>query len=159
MKAYGERIVRWAEDWPNVVLDIAQGKSLRKCCEERDVTLSRAHEWIMADPERARQYNLAYTIQADLRADEVDEIAQELDQNAAQMTAAQVQAKRVAIDAKKWSAGIRNRKKYGDRQTLEVETPQDPRDAKTQLEQLRKELGPVLSIVSTNAAEPGQTAK
>lgn len=148
------KISRFAAAWPETLMKISGGDSLRKCCRDLNIDLKDAHSWIMkADfPERQKAYELAYTLNGDTKADQIDDTAQQLLAEGEKMNSAQVQAYRTAIDALKWSAAIRNRKKYGDKQTVEIEQAQDPRDAKQQLEALMKELKPALTVVESKAA-------
>ena len=143
----------FANAWPDTLMKISGGDSLRKCCRDINVDLKDAHTWIMDKnhPERQIAYDLAYTLNGDTKADQIDDTAQLLLNEGEKMNSAQVQAYRTAIDAFKWSAAIRNRKKYGDKQTVEIEQAQDPRDAKKQLESLIKEIKPALSIVEKAA--------
>lgn len=150
----GEKIKRFAEEWPNTLIKISGGTSLKKCCEALDIDLSNAHKWVMDKnyPERQIAYDLAYTVNADTKADQIDDTAHMLLAEGEKMNSAQVQAYRTAIDALKWSAAIRNRKKYGDKQTVEIEQATDPRTAKQQLEALLKELKPALTVIEGKAA-------
>jgi hypothetical protein len=145
---------RFADAWPETLIKIAGGQSLRKCCEALGIDVANAHKWIMHKdhPERQIAYELAYTVQADNKADQIDDMAQMLIADGKKMNSAEVQAYRTAIDALKWSAAIRNRKKYGEKQTVEIEQAQDPREAKQQLESLLKELKPALTVIQGKAA-------
>lgn len=140
----------FADEWPTTLLKIAGGESLKKCCEAIGIDVSNAHKWVMdkSHPERQVAYDLAYTLNGDTKADQIDDMAQMLIAEGKQMNSAEVQAYRTAIDALKWSAAIRNRKKYGDKQSIEIEQAQDPRTAKEQLSALMKELKPTLSLVA-----------
>lgn len=148
------KIGRFAAAWPETLVKISGGDSLRKCCRDLNIDLKDAHSWIMNKdhPERQVAYDLAYTLNGDTKADQIDDTAQILLSEGESMSSAQVQAYRTAIDAFKWSAAIRNRKKYGDKQTVEIEQAQDPRDAKKQLESLLKELKPALTVIESKAA-------
>lgn len=147
------KISKFANAWPETLMKISGGDSLRKCCRDLNIDLKDAHGWIMnkKHPDRQIAYDLAYTLNGDTKADQIDDTAQLLLNDGEKMNSAQVQAYRTAIDAFKWSAAIRNRKKYGDKQTVEIEQAVDPRDAKKQLESLIKELKPALSIVEKAA--------
>ena len=148
------KIEQFAEAWPEILLEIAQGKSLTKCCEARDIAVSNAHRWIMDKnhPERQVAYDLAYTVNGDTKADQIDDMAQMLIAEGKKMNSAEVQAYRTAIDALKWSAAIRNRKKYGDKQSIEIEQQLDPRSAEEQLKALMNELRPSLTVIEGKAA-------
>lgn len=134
-------------EWAAIVREIATGSSLKAACERRGMERCDVHEWIFKNPGRMREYNDAYVAQGDSIADEITVLAQNLVSGGNRMSHAHVQAIKVAIDAYIWSAAIRNAKKYGNRSTLEIEAPVDPRSAREQLEQLRKELTPILRVV------------
>lgn len=144
------KIEQFAQEWPTTLLKIAGGESLKKCCESMKIDVSNAHKWVMDKdhPERQIAYDLAYTVNGDTKADQIDDMAQMLIADGKKMNSAEVQAYRTAIDALKWSAAIRNRKKYGDKQSIEIEQAQDPRSAQDQLNALMKELKPALSLVA-----------
>jgi hypothetical protein len=102
---------RRAEVVKVICLAIARGESLRRACspEGRPSTTSFL-EWMQEDSVLAEQYARAREDQADHYADEVIEIADsESDPNKA----------RVRIDARKWAAGKRKPKVYGDRLQLD----------------------------------------
>lgn len=145
-------IRKFAEAWPDVLAEIAGGGSFRKSLEARKLDARLAYQWMMAHPERLRRYNEAYTVQADTFADRITEIAEYLIENGDRMGNAHVSANKVAIDALIWACAIRNRKKYGEHKTIEVEAPIDPRSAREQLATLRRELAPVLVIVEQGQA-------
>lgn len=95
---------------------IADGESLRSICEGDDYPDRRTVNRWLADPEHAefrRQYALAREASADADDDDIRDIARRVESGKLDP-----QAARVAIDAKKWSAGKRKPKVYGDSQTL-----------------------------------------
>ena len=154
------KIERWEADWPTIVIEISGGASLKSCCEKRGIKPPNVHRWLIRPDNKARmdEYNQAYTIQADIRADEVDEMAKYLEANGKDMKAAEVQAYRVAIDTKKWSASVRNRRKYAERNTIEVDTPDQPQDALAELNRLKRELGGMLTLVKTDKPKDPEAA-
>jgi hypothetical protein len=95
-----------------ICLEIANGMSLRAACEpEGRPTPATFLEWMQVDIELAKQYARAREDQADFYADEVVEISDtEEDPNRA----------RVRIDARKWAAGKRKPKVYGDKILNEI---------------------------------------
>lgn len=89
---------------------IAEGKSLRKICEDAKKPAKwTVLNWLRAHEEFRAQYTRARNDQADHFADEIIGIADtEKDSNKA----------RVRIDARKWVAGKQRPKKYGDKVQL-----------------------------------------
>lgn len=102
-----------AED---ICFKIADGKSLRSICEGADYPdRSTVFRWL-ADPANAEfrtQYALAREASADADDDDIRDIAGRVEAGKIDP-----QAARVAIDAKKWSAGKRKPKVYGDKVAL-----------------------------------------
>lgn len=95
---------------------IADGESLRSICETASYPDRKTVFRWLADPEFAdfrRQYALAREASADADDDDIRDIAKQV-----QDGKIEPQAARVAIDAKKWSAGKRKPKVYGDSSTL-----------------------------------------
>jgi hypothetical protein len=95
---------------------IADGESLRSICEGDDYPDRRTVNRWLADPEHAefrRQYALAREASADADDDDIRDIARRVEKGDLDP-----QAARVAIDAKKWSAGKRKPKVYGDKVAL-----------------------------------------
>jgi len=95
---------------------IADGESLRGICEDEGYPDRRTVNRWLADPEQAefrRQYALAREASADSDDDDIRDIARRVEKGDLDP-----QAARVAIDAKKWSAGKRKPKVYGDATTL-----------------------------------------
>jgi hypothetical protein len=95
---------------------LADGESLRAICQGEDYPDRRTVNRWLADPEQAefrRQYALAREASADSDDDDIRDIAHRVEKGELDP-----QAARVAIDAKKWSAGKRKPKVYGDATTL-----------------------------------------
>ena len=100
---------------------IADGESLRAICADEDYPDRKTVFRWLADPERAdfrRQYALARETSADADDDDIRDIAGRVEAGKLDP-----QAARVAIDAKKWSAGKRKPKVYGDASTLKHTGP------------------------------------
>jgi hypothetical protein len=95
---------------------IADGESLRQICAGEDFPdRSTVFRWL-ADPANSAfrdQYALARENSADADDDDIRDIAKRVEEGKLDP-----QAARVAIDAKKWSAGKRKPKVYGDAQTV-----------------------------------------
>jgi hypothetical protein len=92
---------------PDVLEQIANGKSLRAICEPEGMPApSTIVSWLQEDKALAEQYAHARERQADFYADEIIEIAD----------AASDPAKaRLQVDARKWKASKLAPKRYGDR--------------------------------------------
>lgn len=87
---------------------ISNGESLKKITDEVDMpNRTSVHTWLIKDKEFLDKYEAARDLQADVYADEMDDIAhdQGLD----------VQRARLIIDTRKWTASKLKPKKYGDK--------------------------------------------
>jgi hypothetical protein len=113
---------------------VTLGKSLSNYCKKKNTpAVSTMLTWMINNPTYAEQYAHAREARADARADKIDDIVQQvldkkIDPNAA----------RVAIDAIKWQAGKEKPKRYGDKQTLDVNdiTRQDESDLRSEFARL-----------------------
>ena len=97
---------------------IAQGQSLIKICRDKAMPpRNNVNKWLLdpAYPEFHAMYARAREAQGDYFADEVIDLADEATKETAQ-------AIRVKIDARKWACGILNPAKYGERQTLKLDS-------------------------------------
>lgn len=141
------KIELFESKWEDTLVRIAGGESLTKLCKEIGIDKGQAHRWIMAESNRRKDYEYAYLLQADSKADMIDDLSMELIEKAKEMTSAEVQAYNVALQSMKWSAANRNSAKYGDRQKVEIESPDKPGDVKDELERLKQELGPRLAFI------------
>lgn len=95
---------------------IADGDSLRFICEGDDFPERRTVFRWLANPDHEafrRQYALAREASADADDDDIRDMAGRVEKGKLDP-----QAARVAIDAKKWSAGKRKPKVYGDKVAL-----------------------------------------
>ena len=140
---------KFALVWETTLQRIADGEGMVTLCKEMGVHPYTARQWIMADPRRMNAYNEAYTFQADTRADQVDDIANNLIENGKDMSNQEVQALRSAIDALKWSAAVKNGRKYADRKNIDMPTAQTPEQAREEIRQLQKEFGPALAMIES----------
>lgn len=95
---------------------IAEGHSLRAIGRMKDMPSAEAvREWLTKDEVFAAQYVRAREEQADHYADEIVAMADE----AIGKDAAEVAARRLAVDARKWVASKLKPKKYGDKVDVE----------------------------------------
>lgn len=99
---------------------IAEGESLRRVCDGKNglPAWRTILEWVAADPALAQQYALACDARADAMAEQILDIA-----DAASGTPEQVQAARLAVDARKWILARMAPRRYGDRVSAEVSGP------------------------------------
>lgn len=90
---------------------IAQGMSLRSICAESGMPTERTvHRWLIDKEEFCQQYARAREDQADFYTDQIIEIADTVEPDAASVAKAKLQ-----IDARKWKASKLAPKKYGDK--------------------------------------------
>lgn len=108
-------IERTQELEDRIFLEIAEGKSLVKVCEEKDMpSRETVRRWIRDDEDFCGNYVRAREEQADFYADEIIEIAD---------TEPDTQKARLRIDARKWVASKLKSKSYGDKVTQEHSGP------------------------------------
>lgn len=97
---------------------IAHGKSLRAVCAEDDMPpMKTIYRWLEANEEFRHQYARARDKQADYFAEEIIEIADNVEAESASVAKAKLQ-----IDARKWAASKIAPKKYGDKSELDVKS-------------------------------------
>lgn len=92
---------------------IANGESLKKITDRSDMpSRPTVHKWLMDNEEFLNNYETARALQADVYADEMDEIAHDINVD--------VQRARLIIDTRKWTASKLKPKKYGDKLDLDA---------------------------------------
>lgn len=93
---------------------IADGQSLAEICRSEHMPKKTlVYEWLRDDKAFAEDYARARETQADSDADAINDIADKVLRGEIEP-----QAARVAIDAKKWAAGVRKPSKYGPKLEL-----------------------------------------
>ena len=100
--------------WGQIIDLLSDGMSYRQI--RRELGAPEYHtiqKWMIEDPEKLQQYARAKEESADSDADDISFIADEVLKGTYDP-----QAARVAIDAKKWIAGKKKPKKYGDKLDL-----------------------------------------
>ncbi len=93
---------------------LAEGESLRSICADKAMPgLSTVLGWLFDDKHEGfpEQYARAREAQAELRADEITDIADGVEHGASEA----VQAARLRVDARKWIAAKLLPKRYGDK--------------------------------------------
>lgn len=94
---------------------IAEAKSLASYCRNTQLGYSTVTDWLRDDQEFAANYTCAREAAGDADADTVTDIRERLIAGEIAPDVA-----RVAIDAAKWSAGVRKPKKYGPKLDIEA---------------------------------------
>lgn len=95
-----------------ICFELSQGKSLVRVCRELGAEYRHVFKWIAENPEFKDNYARARESQADYLADDVLDVADNPD--------IAPDDKRVRIDARKWVAGKMRPKKYGERQSIDL---------------------------------------
>lgn len=94
-------------------------------------------KWIDNYPEFREQYERARQLAADVQADKVLELSQEVLEKPRNANAF-----KVAIDVLKWQAEVRNTERYGKRQAIQVKREKlDPAKLRAEIKRLESELG------------------
>ena len=99
---------------------LAMGESARQICRDDAMpVMSTLMKWLN-EPDKvtfSEQYNRARDCQADFYADEVIDIADELD---AEAESNAIQRARLRIDSRKWKVARMSPRRWGDKQALDV---------------------------------------
>lgn len=95
-----------------ILAQMAEGTSLRKCCEAEGVPISTFLGWVDADPALAEHYAGARARMLDAQAEALEEIGEKA---AAAQTAVEVAGLRLLSDNRKWLLSKLAPKKYGDK--------------------------------------------
>ena len=94
-----------------ICVRLADGQSLRAICRKDDMPcLATVYVWLAKHPEFVEQYTRAKEDQGDTYADEIVDIADNVDEDA--------NSRRVRVDARKWVAAKLKPKRYGDKVDL-----------------------------------------
>ncbi len=103
-----------AEDVPELIDDVASGKSLRAACVDRGIHPGHTYAFLRADDRLWANYARARTIRGDEQGHRVGEIVDKVITGEIAPDVA-----RAAIDGLKWTAGRMAPKLWGDRQQIE----------------------------------------
>lgn len=98
-----------------IIRRIADGEPMYKACEAEGVKHSTFLGWVTQRAELADKYARARECRAELRADQIDELASKVERGELDP-----QAGRVVIDARKWAASKLAPKRYGERIAQEI---------------------------------------
>lgn len=118
---------------------IALGKTLQQALDHVGYLApspARFWVWLENHPEFREQYERARQLAADMHADKVQELAEQVlrDPKASG-------AYKVAADIWRWQAEVRNSGKYGKRIEPKRSKPMDPAKLREEIKRLEKELG------------------
>jgi len=111
-KNKGGRPSKYSEELAQEICDrIANGESLKHITDGSDMpSRPTVHSWLLTMPEFLNKYEAAKAMQADVFADEMDDIAHN--------ESIDTQRARLIIDTRKWTASKLKPKKYGDKVDL-----------------------------------------
>lgn len=117
---------------------IALGATLKRALEKEPLAPSVPLFWRWLDeyPEFNAMYERARVLQADLMADSIIEMAENV-----LKTPKFAPAYKVAADILKWQAEVRNPARYGQKVQIANITPLDPMKIRREIVQLEQELG------------------
>lgn len=133
---------------------IALGATLKQALEKEPLapTIPMFWRWLDEYPEFREMYDRARTLQADLMADTICEMAENVLRQPKFAP-----AYKVAADILKWQAEIRNPGKYGPKVQVEHKATLDPKKLSAEIKQLEAELGlignDVVDIVATEVKD------
>lgn len=122
------------ECFNRIIKHIEEGNSLRSALDMHDMPSSQTfYIWINEDEDKSKQYARACEERSDLIFEEILGIADEsyadkkiLEDGKEVVDGEVVQRSRLRIDARKWMLSKMNPKKYGDRNTVEIEGGEKP---------------------------------
>lgn len=121
---------------------IAMGKTLEEALDVVGFdapTITQFFTWLDTYPDYREKYERARMLAADMDADHIKKLAKQVVGKQASVTGGY----RVAIDALKWQAEMRNRSKYGNKAPEAPKMPMDPKQIREEIKRLEKELGMV----------------
>lgn len=125
-------VQRWAQSTPNAIEElcayISNGGHLNAFCKEHGFAWSSLDYWIHDDERRAEMYARARETRADKLADEIVQIADEVEVSAQYqgeevtlaLDSTAVARNKLRVDARKWVAAKLKPRTYGDKTTTEV---------------------------------------
>lgn len=107
---------------------VSIGESINKICSAPDMPSRKSFfEWVLNNPEIQRRYELAIVARTDFYAEEIIEIADDgsrdtyIDGDGNERSDNEVIARsKLRVDARKWFVSKMNPKKYGDKQTIDL---------------------------------------
>lgn len=98
-----------------ICLRISNGRSLSAVCRDKDMpSRSIIYDWLAEKKDFSDRYHEADLQRADFHADEMIEIADNVEPDTAEVAKARLQ-----IDTRKWQVARMNATKYGDKQQVD----------------------------------------
>lgn len=99
----------YSEELASIICErISDGESLKHITDQLDMpSRVTVHAWLIRYPEFLNKYEAARDLQADVYADEMDDIAHDV--------TIDTQRARLIIDTRKWTSSKLKPKKYGDK--------------------------------------------
>ena len=112
-----------------IIKQVSEGKSLRQVLRQKDIPSSRTFfKWLKEDELKVKQYARGCELRADLMFDQILTIADAteddviMDENGKLITNHNIiQRDRLRVDARKWALSKMLPKKYGDKQSIEMD--------------------------------------
>lgn len=140
---------------------IAEGKSVKSIGQMDDQpSEATIYRWLAANEGFCEKYARAREFQADVYAQEIIDIADDSagdmiidpETGAERLNSEHVQRSRLRVDARKWAASKLQPKKYGDRQTVDLNTNEarDPAAIKAELAALVADDPDILSALKAD---------
>lgn len=91
--------------------ELTEGRSLRSICAEEDMpSVGTFLRWVSDDDKLSEQYARSRDIQMDYYADDINQIADDVEPDGES-----IQKAKLRIDTRKWTASKLKPKKYGDK--------------------------------------------
>jgi hypothetical protein len=138
---------------------VAMGCTIEKALAKVDCGVGRApslqtfYNWLEAHPEFREMYERARVIQADLQADRIMTMADEV-----LAKPQQAQAFKVASDILRWQAEVRNPRKYGAKVQHHIEATLNPATLRDEIARLEKDLGVAITVTPITTTPPSLPA-
>ena len=125
--AYNKKEIE--EIFDDIVKQISEGKSLRQVLRQTDMPSSRTFfKWLKDDELKVKQYARGCELRSDLIFDQILTISDAtqddiiINEEGKPVTNHNViQRDRLRVDARKWALSKMNPKKYGDKQSIEMD--------------------------------------
>ena len=135
--------------WTAILDRIAAGESLNKICSTEDMPSRKTvFERVGKDVNAMQQYNLALSLRADTHAEELLTISDDGtndtytdDEGNVRVDTDVIARSKLRVDTRKWLISRMDPKKYGDKQTIDLNTPQmSDEQRKERLAELAKKM-------------------
>jgi transposase-like protein len=115
--------LKWTEEiWTRMLARITAGETVVKVCRDEGIDFTTFWYWLRTRPELAQEYDRAKAAQLEMMMDSIIQHAEDLPDLP---DPAQVAAKRLSVDTRRWVASKLLPKKYGDRVQQDVQLTVD----------------------------------